>query len=84
MHESRHQHALRRARGCGGRFLNAKKKENEKQNEVAKKQENEQQNEVALGDKSQSDINLDADKNGIASSDGKSWYTGSNGVITFI
>ena len=56
LHESRHQHALRRARGCGGRFLNAKKKENQEHNEVAS------------GDKSQSNINLNSDKNDIVSS----------------
>lgn len=59
LHESRHLHALRRARGCGGRFLNSKKNESK-------------QNEVASGDKSQSNINLNSDKNELASSDSTS------------
>ncbi|CAJ1938372.1 unnamed protein product [Sphenostylis stenocarpa] len=56
LHESRHMHALRRPRGCGGRFLNSKKEEN-------------QHNDVASADISQSNINLNSDKNDHTSSD---------------
>lgn len=56
LHESRHLHALRRARGCGGRFVNAKKTEN-------------QQTEVASGDKSQTTVNLSTNKHNLAPSE---------------
>ncbi|CAL5426272.1 unnamed protein product [Camellia sinensis] len=60
LHESRHLHALKRARGCGGRFLNSKKNKN-------------QQKEAVTGDKSQANINhLGADKNDLAPSENAS------------
>ncbi|KAL5097673.1 hypothetical protein RYX36_002000 [Vicia faba] len=59
LHESRHLHALKRARGCGGRFLNSKKDEN-------------QPDEVGSADNSHSNINLNSDRNDLAPSDNNS------------
>ncbi|KAG9159466.1 hypothetical protein Leryth_011005 [Lithospermum erythrorhizon] len=53
LHESRHQHALRRARGNGGRFLNAKKDEDP-------------QKEVGSGDNPQVNVNLSSGKSDTA------------------
>ncbi|KAI8568468.1 hypothetical protein RHMOL_Rhmol02G0202100 [Rhododendron molle] len=59
LHESRHLHALKRARGCGGRFVNSKKNEN-------------QQQEEASGDKAQADTNVNSDQNNLAPSESSS------------
>ncbi|KAJ8545274.1 hypothetical protein K7X08_017857 [Anisodus acutangulus] len=59
LHESRHLHALKRAGGCGGRFLTAKKTDN-------------QQKQDESGDKSQVNINLESGKDEVASSENAS------------
>lgn len=56
LHESRHQHALRRARGCGGRFLNSKKTENQQRKETGNSQDH---------------INLNSGKNDLTSSESR-------------
>ncbi|XP_042520289.1 nuclear transcription factor Y subunit A-7-like [Macadamia integrifolia] len=50
LHESRHLHAMKRARGCGGRFLNSKA-------------EDKQEQEITPGNETLSSINMASDKN---------------------
>ncbi|XP_020517566.1 nuclear transcription factor Y subunit A-10 isoform X3 [Amborella trichopoda] len=84
LHESRHLHAMRRARGCGGRFLNTKKTENSKGNNQSGKVNNGQISQ-AVGSSSSSDAHQSSDNRDLNSGKvvGSRFSTGSEVASMF-